>query len=66
MLPWLLAAGGLAFDVAAWWPGQMSFDSAYAWWQARGGTSSDIVPPGFMLAWRACLAISDGPGALFA
>jgi hypothetical protein len=64
-LPCLLAAAGFAFDLVAWWPGQMSFDSAYAWWQARGGTGSDIVPPGFMFAWRACLALADGPGMLF-
>jgi len=65
-LPWLLAACGLAFDVVAWWPGQMSFDSAYAWWQARGGTGSDIVPPGFTNAWRITQWFSDGPQALFA
>jgi hypothetical protein len=64
-LPWLLAAGGVAFDVAAWWPGQMSFDSAYAWWQARGGTGSDIVPPGFSNAWRIGQWFADGPQALF-
>jgi hypothetical protein len=64
--PWLLAACGFAFDVAAWWPGQMSFDSAYAWWQARGGTASDVVPPGFTNAWRIALWFTDGPHALFA
>jgi hypothetical protein len=64
-LAWLLAAGGLAFDVAAWWPGQMSFDSAHAWWQARGGTGNDIVPPGFTHAWRIAQWFTDGPQALF-
>src|SRR5690606_8010872 len=63
---WLLALAGLALDVVAWWPGQMSFDSAYAWWQARGGETSTLVPPAFVLAWRACLALVDGPGAMFA
>lgn len=64
--PWLLALAGCAFDLAAFWPGQMSFDSAYAWWQARGGETSTLVPPAFVLAWRACLVLLDGPGALFA
>ena len=64
--PWLLAVAGCAFDLVAYWPGQMSFDSAYAWWQARGGESSTLVPPAFVLAWRACLALVDGPGAMFA
>ena len=64
-LAWLLAAGGFAFDCLAWWPGQMSFDSAYAWWQARGGASEDIVPPGFTLAWWIGHWLADGPRALF-
>lgn len=64
--PWLLALAGCAFDLAAFWPGQMSFDSAYAWWQARGGESSTLVPPAFVLAWRVCRTLVDGPGGLFA
>lgn len=64
--PWLLAACGFVFDVIAWWPGQMSFDSAYAWWQARGGIGSDTVPPGFTNAWRIAQLLSDGPQVLFA
>ncbi|MEP7041538.1 MAG: hypothetical protein ABI843_00660 [Dokdonella sp.] len=65
-LPWLLALAGFAFDVAAYWPGQMSFDSAYTWWQVRNGTTMGIVPPVFVLVWRACDAILAGPGLLFA
>jgi hypothetical protein len=64
-LPWLIAALGIAFDAAAFWPGMMSFDSAYAFWQARGAPSNNIVPPGFMLEWRALLWLDDGPAALF-
>lgn len=65
-LPWLVAVAGFGFDLTAFWPGQMSFDSAYAWWQARGGASTNIVPPVFVWVWRACDWIVDGPGALFA
>lgn len=65
-LPWLLALCGFALDVAAYWPGQMSFDSAYAWWQARGGASSDLVPPVLVYVWRLCHAILPGPGLPFA
>ncbi|GAA0717841.1 hypothetical protein [Dokdonella soli] len=65
-LPWLLALVGWAFDVAAYWPGQMSFDSAYAWWQARGGETTDIAPPVFVQVWRFCDALVAGPGLLFA
>ncbi|HEY6940717.1 hypothetical protein [Dokdonella sp.] len=65
-LPWLAAACGCAFDLVASWPGQMSFDSASAWWQARNGMPDDVVPPGFVLAWRALLVFVDGPQAMFA
>ena len=64
--PWLFALAGFAFDVGASWPGQVSFDAAYAWWQARGGETSTLVPPAFVLAWRASLAFADGPGGMFA
>ena len=64
--PWLLALAGCAFDLVAYWPGQMSFDSAYAWWQARGGETSTLVPAVFVLAWRTCGLLLEGPGPLFA
>jgi hypothetical protein len=64
--PWLIALAGFALDVAAFWPGQMSFDSAYAWWQARGGDTTNIAPPMFFFVWRALDAIVEGPGAMFA
>lgn len=65
-LPWLVALVGFTIDIAAYWPGQMSFDSAYAWWQARGGTSTDIVPPIFVWMWRLCDVFIDGPQLPFA
>jgi hypothetical protein len=65
-LPWLVALAGLAFDIAAYWPGQMSFDSAYAWWQARGGATTDIAPPTFVRIWRIFDALLSGPGLMFA
>lgn len=64
--PWLIAIAGFALDVAAFWPGQMSFDSAYTWWQARGGTMTNIAPPLLIYFWRACDLVLDGPGLVFA
>lgn len=64
--PWLLALAGSALDLAAYWPGHMSFDSAYAWWQARGGETADVTPQALVLVWRACEAIRSGPGLVFA
>jgi hypothetical protein len=65
-VPWLIAIAGFAFDVAAFWPGQMSFDSAYAWWQARGGFTTDIAPPMFVFVWRIADALHEGPALMFA
>jgi hypothetical protein len=66
LLPWLVAIAGFALDVAAYWPGQMSFDSAYTWWQARGGDTTDIAPPILIYVWRVCDALLEGPGLVFA
>lgn len=63
--PWLLAACGFALDVAAFWPGQMSFDSALAWSQARHGDANGITPLAFVFAWRAANVFVAGPGGLF-
>jgi hypothetical protein len=64
-LPWLIAILGFSLDVAAYWPGQMSFDSAYAWWQVRGGETTDIVSPAMIMLWRAGDAFLAGPGCVF-
>lgn len=64
--PWLLALAAFAFDLAAFWPGQMSFDSAYTWWQARGGETTDITAPVLVRLWRLCDALLPGPGLPFA
>jgi hypothetical protein len=63
--PWLFALAGCAADIAAYWPGQMSFDSAYAWWQARGGETISTTPPLIVLVWRWSDALLPGPGPLF-
>lgn len=65
-LPWLIAVGGFTFDIAAFRPGQMSFDSAYAWWQARGGFTTDIAPPMFVVVWRIVDVLHEGPALMFA
>src|SRR5438445_488240 len=61
-LAWFLAGAGLLFDIAAYYPGHMSFDSAYTWWQARVGESSDTQPallPIVVFAMRRLLAHED-------
>lgn len=64
-LAWMLAACGLALDIVAWWPGFMSFDAAYTWWQARGNTTTDITPPVFVWLWRLTGTVVEGPAGPF-
>lgn len=58
LLP-LLVTGSI---LLATWPGYLSFDSAYQFWQARSGRFGDIAPPLLPLLWRgALLAGLPGP-----
>ncbi|HEX6834383.1 MAG TPA: hypothetical protein VF132_12680, partial [Rudaea sp.] len=58
------AAAATAFAIALY-PGAMPFDAAYQWWQARGGTTSNVHGVGMLWLWRALDSIVTGPGALF-
>jgi len=61
----LLAIAGFLFDIAAYYPGQMTFDAAYTWWQARGGESTDIHSPTLTQLWRILETLWHGPGPVF-
>lgn len=63
--PWLLAVLGFIADLTLYWPGQMSFDSAYAWWQARGETVTDVASPTLIALWRITDRWYPGPGPVF-
>jgi len=65
-LPWMLALAGFLVDLLLYWPGQMSFDSAYAWWQARGETVTNVASPTLIVLWRLCDVFFEGPGPIFA
>jgi hypothetical protein len=64
-LPWLLCAAGLLFDVVAYYPGQLSFDSGYTWWQARAGETTGTQSVLLIYLWRALDSILSGPGLVF-
>jgi hypothetical protein len=66
LVGWLLCACGFALTIAAFWPGYMSFDSAYQWWQARHGDYTNIHPPAMTLLWALTDRLWPGPGLLFA
>lgn len=60
-MAWLvLPLMALCVDVLTWWPGHVSFDAAHAWWQARGGTTTNTTPPVFVAVWRIINALADG------
>lgn len=61
----LLPLMALCMDVLTWWPGHVSFDAAHAWWQARGGVTTNTTPPVFVAMWRMVNAVSDGPQGMF-
>ncbi len=62
---WIVAVVGAVAYASAFYPGAMSFDSAYQWWQARGGESTNIQGVGMTWFWRATNAVAPGPGAMF-
>ncbi len=63
---WIVAVLGAFAYAAVFYPGAMSFDSAYQWWQARGGESTNVQGVGITWLWRAGNALAPGPGVLFA
>jgi len=61
---WLLCAVAALTYALAFYPGWLSFDSSYQWWQARSGEISNINGIGVVLLWRAALLLQDGPAPL--
>ena len=59
----LLAAGLL---IAAVWPGYLSFDSSFMWWQARTLALSNLQSSGMTLVLAALLRLGASPGLLVA
>lgn len=66
--PWPLAAiaaAGIAFFAACYYPGAMSLDSAVIWAQARGAPSTNIYGAGLRWLWRLTDPVWAGPAPLF-
>jgi hypothetical protein len=66
LAPWLAALAGLAVVLGVFWPGYMSWDSAYQWWQARHGQFDSVHPPLLAMIWQATDRLIEGPGGMFA
>jgi hypothetical protein len=63
---WSAAVLGAIAYASVFYPGAMSFDGAYQWWQARGGQSTNVQGVGMTWLWRAGNVLAPGPGAMFA
>lgn len=66
LAPWVAAAVGLAAVLYVFWPGYMSWDSAYQWWQARHDRFDSVHPPLMAMIWQLTDRIVEGPGGMFA
>lgn len=62
---WLAAVLGLAVAVLAFYPGYMSWDSAYQWWQARHDRFDATHPPLMAMIWQLTDRVLPGPGGMF-
>ena len=62
---WLAAAAGLAIALLSFYPGYMSWDSAFQWWQARHDIFDATHPPLMAMAWQLTDRVIAGPGGLF-
>ncbi|MBW8368233.1 MAG: hypothetical protein K0M70_10285 [Arenimonas sp.] len=66
LAPWLAAVLGLAAVLAVFWPGYMSWDSAYQWWQARNDQFDSVHPPLMAMIWQLSDRVVPGPAGMFA
>ena len=66
LAPWAAALLGLALVLGVFWPGYMSWDSAYQWWQARHDQFDSVHPPLMAMIWQLSDRVVPGPGGMFA
>jgi hypothetical protein len=66
LAPWLAALLGWALVLFVFWPGYMSWDSAYQWWQARHDRFDSVHPPLLAMIWQLTDRFVEGPGGMFA
>ena len=65
LAPWLAALLGLGAVLALFWPGYLSWDSAYVWWQARHGELDPTQPPVMTRTWSLARAVLPDPGGMW-
>ncbi len=65
LAPWYLACLGIGLTLYLFYPGYMSWDSAYQWWQVRHGVFDPAHPIIMVTIWRSTEMILPGPGGYF-
>ena len=60
----LVGIAGVAFSVCLYFPGYLSFDSAYQYWQVRTGQVSNQSPVAMIALWRIVDALWPSPAAM--
>lgn len=63
--PWYAACLGIGLTLWLFFPGFMSWDSAYQWWQVRHGVFDPAHPVIMVMIWRFTEMILPGPGGYF-
>lgn len=63
--PWYAACFGIGLTLYLFYPGYMSWDSAYQWWQARHARYDSVHPPLMSMIWRVCDKVWSGSGGMF-
>ena len=66
LAPWLAAGVGAALVLWVFWPGYMSWDSAYQWWQSRQDQFDSVHPPLLAMIWQLSDRVVEGPGGMLA
>ena len=66
LAPWLAAALGAGLVLWVFWPGYMSWDSAYQWWQSRQDQFDSVHPPLMAMVWQISDRVVEGPGGMLA
>lgn len=59
-----LLMAAFVIEIAAHWPGVMTWDAAREYGMARGGAIDDWHPPVMIMLWRALLRVLPGPGPM--
>ena len=63
--PWIAACLGILASAYLFYPGYLTWDSAYQWWQVRNGLVDTAHPPIMVWVWGLTNHLLAGPGGYF-